>query len=125
MQKKSLKLQSCKETIGCWYVALSVLCEIAIFAHRKEMENRATTTRLTRLFNLQSGNCGIRRREKLYCFHSPNGPWSGLITTPRSNRLWKCCTSRSQNGRYVLRSEERRVGTECVSTCRSRWSPYH
>src|SRR3546814_17491080 len=25
----------------------------------------------------------------------------------------------------VLRSEERRVGKECVSTCRSGWSPYH
>src|SRR3546814_18733032 len=25
----------------------------------------------------------------------------------------------------VARSEERRVGKECVSTCRSRWSPYH
>src|SRR3546814_15790519 len=25
----------------------------------------------------------------------------------------------------VNRSEERRVGKECVSTCRSRWSPYH
>src|SRR3546814_11315640 len=25
----------------------------------------------------------------------------------------------------VERSEERRVGNECVSTCRSRWSPYH
>src|SRR3546814_14013243 len=25
----------------------------------------------------------------------------------------------------ISRSEERRVGTECVSTCRSRWSPYH
>src|SRR3546814_15906152 len=25
----------------------------------------------------------------------------------------------------VHRSEERRVGKECVSTCRSRWSPYH
>src|SRR3546814_16650624 len=24
-----------------------------------------------------------------------------------------------------LRSEERRVGQGCVSTCRSRWSPYH
>src|SRR3546814_14522466 len=24
-----------------------------------------------------------------------------------------------------LRSEERRVGQECVSTCRSRWSPYN
>src|SRR3546814_11607164 len=28
---------------------------------------------------------------------------------------------------FVLtnRSEERRVGKECVSTCRSRWTPYH
>src|SRR3546814_17893540 len=25
----------------------------------------------------------------------------------------------------VTRSEERRVGKECVSTCRSRWSPYN
>src|SRR3546814_8913196 len=25
----------------------------------------------------------------------------------------------------IERSEERRVGKECVSTCRSRWSPYH
>src|SRR3546814_11883783 len=25
----------------------------------------------------------------------------------------------------AARSEERRVGKECVSTCRSRWSPYH
>src|SRR3546814_15931501 len=24
-----------------------------------------------------------------------------------------------------IRSEERRVGKECVITCRSRWSPYH
>src|SRR3546814_8335354 len=26
---------------------------------------------------------------------------------------------------HEKRSEERRVGKECVSTCRSRWSPYH
>src|SRR3546814_1170603 len=26
---------------------------------------------------------------------------------------------------FHSRSEERRVGKECVSTCRSRWSPYH
>src|SRR3546814_10256644 len=29
-----------------------------------------------------------------------------------------------RNG-YSERSEGRRVGKECVSTCRSRWSPYH
>src|SRR3546814_18607723 len=27
--------------------------------------------------------------------------------------------------RRSVRSEERRVGQECVTTCRSRWSPYH
>src|SRR3546814_12408794 len=39
---------------------------------------------------------------------------------------------RTRRVRYALlgeglriRSEERRVGKECVSTCRSRWSPYH
>ena len=25
----------------------------------------------------------------------------------------------------IYRSEERRVGKECASMCRSRWSPYH
>src|SRR3546814_2343508 len=29
------------------------------------------------------------------------------------------------NPAILARSEERRVGKECVSTCRSRWSPYH
>src|SRR3546814_9973340 len=36
---------------------------------------------------------------------------------------------RGHNGQgsfeWAYRSEERRVGKECVSTCRSRWSPYH
>src|SRR3546814_10985008 len=32
----------------------------------------------------------------------------------------------SSAGRVIAsRSEERRVGKECVSTCSSRWSPYH
>src|SRR3546814_12653438 len=32
---------------------------------------------------------------------------------------------RADSLRGWARSEERRVGKECVSTCRSRWSPYH
>src|SRR3546814_12344476 len=38
----------------------------------------------------------------------------------------------SKDGKYIIftantpgRSEERRVGKECVRTCRSGWSPYH
>src|SRR3546814_7364770 len=37
------------------------------------------------------------------------------------------CCGRGQ-AEFIMppgRSEERRVGKECVSTCRSRWSPYH
>src|SRR3546814_10379724 len=36
-------------------------------------------------------------------------------------------TTRVRNNPYMFanRSEERSVGKECVSTCRSRWSPYH
>ena len=32
--------------------------------------------------------------------------------------------SRTAHKRYK-RSEERRVGKECIAVCRSRWSPYH
>src|SRR3546814_13410406 len=39
-------------------------------------------------------------------------------TNPRvSNSAWSLSS--------ISRSEERRVGKECVSTCRSRWSPDH
>src|SRR3546814_10551695 len=40
-----------------------------------------------------------------------------LIHSPRKRT--PPCASKER------RSEERRVGKECVSTCRSRWSPYH
>src|SRR3546814_13479645 len=42
---------------------------------------------------------------------------------PYELRLLVSCLDFARNG--ACRSEERRVGKECVSTCRSRWSPYH
>src|SRR3546814_8474615 len=39
--------------------------------------------------------------------------------------LAEALEGRSAPIKALLRSEERRVGKECVSTCRSRWSPYH
>src|SRR3546814_16425750 len=36
-----------------------------------------------------------------------------------------CASQHAPNRRSGPRSEERRGGKECVSTCRSRWSPYH
>src|SRR3546814_16292102 len=43
----------------------------------------------------------------------------GIEATMREEALTAIQTSQPS------RSEERRVGKECVSTCRSRWSPYH
>src|SRR3546814_18580108 len=65
---------------------------------------------------------GAVRRD---CCPAPRRPGSfggravaALASTPsRARRL-----AYSRRG---SRSEERRVGKECVSTCRSRWSPYH
>src|SRR3546814_8204833 len=66
---------------------------------------------------------------------------------PSIQREWEACTRMTAAPRHISelgtaafllprsisrrgrkpsrRSEERRVGKECVSTCRSRWSPYH
>src|SRR3546814_1291095 len=44
-------------------------------------------------------------------------------TTSKPAPACPACSSRICN--LHSRSEERRVGKECVSTCRSRWSPYH
>src|SRR3546814_13356562 len=41
---------------------------------------------------------------------------------PILSEVWKIAAQAREN---ALRSEERRVGHECVSTCRSRWSPSH
>src|SRR3546814_16903521 len=67
------------------------------------------------------GVIAIRRTE----FESPDtavllqlaGRLCDLDLAPRDPVSQLCSTS--------IRSDERRVGKECVSTCRSRWSPYH
>src|SRR3546814_1732856 len=44
--------------------------------------------------------------------------------SPRASMLTTSLNRSTSHG-VGSRSEERRVGKECVSTCRSRWSPYH
>src|SRR3546814_11922863 len=49
-------------------------------------------------------------------------PIGGIIANAISNPPGSPGCERG--GSCGVRSEERRVGKECVSTCRSRWSPY-
>src|SRR3546814_20220181 len=48
-------------------------------------------------------------------------PDGGAVEMPKRARLGYI----AQEAPHGTRSEERRVGKECVSTCRSRWSPDH
>src|SRR3546814_5327574 len=57
--------------------------------------------------------------------HLPHWPLPFPFRVPQASQncdrrdRYPCCRI------CCRRSEERRVGKECVSTCRSRWSPYH
>ena len=45
-------------------------------------------------------------------------------TLPGKNSIG-FASSNADSSLSIMRSEERRVGKECTSVCRSRWSPYH
>src|SRR3546814_12402187 len=49
----------------------------------------------------------------------------GRLYMTDARDLRKIRISGAGNPEDMTRSEERRVGKECVRTCRSRWSPYH
>src|SRR3546814_8329951 len=57
-----------------------------------------------------------------------SAPWQCLYLRPEPQghgALRLTLFAQAAISSSVKRSEERRVGKECVSTCRSRWSPYH
>src|SRR3546814_13765340 len=55
------------------------------------------------------------------------GLWRSDYVQNSNDSAWMTNPAQPLTGYSPLisRSEERRVGKECVSTCRSRWSPYH
>src|SRR3546814_15901605 len=50
---------------------------------------------------------------------------ASLLPGSRGARYWEQFNRVYREIAAEARSEERRVGKECVSTCRSRWSTYH
>src|SRR3546814_12784213 len=77
----------------------------------------------------------------LECGNISDAPLCSICTSAKRDRSLICVVEDSRdvmaientqqyNGLYhvlggLIRSEERRVGKECVSTCISRWSPYN
>src|SRR3546814_12893898 len=67
-------------------------------------------------------------KDLLDCAHGRLfGPGNARLPLPPMlmfDRIVHISEEGGANGKGKVRSEERRVGKECVSTCRSRWSPY-
>src|SRR3546814_16082903 len=64
---------------------------------------------------------GSMKKELAYA--NPKYDDASVITVGRRGHV--VAATYSSDDEEAHRSEERRVGKECVSTCRSRWSPYH
>src|SRR3546814_5186731 len=82
-----------------------------LFFQTKEAIRQADTLHRARLPTLARGST--------YFINTTTTYSTVLLRIPKSAVccvFWPC---------FGIRSEERRVGKECVSTCRSRWSPYH
>src|SRR3546814_2526055 len=86
----------CALVTGVQTCALPICC--CHWSAPRRPRPRCTALRVTRF------RCGRRRSAAAGPCSSAAGRRCGIVS-------W--------------RSEERRVGKECVSTCRSRWSPYH
>ena len=97
------------------FVVPSELLNLSFFAHevtyRFEIENTgdaAPDQRIDITFSEQT---------------SRSQPQTATIKLPNGRTFTAPTTVQTQNA--TPRSEERRVGKECTSWCRSRWSPYH
>src|SRR3546814_19115803 len=78
---------------------------------RRVLHTRTILTTIAILAALAAGSCK-KKKEKVYPQYPPPS-WKTEVTGQFTYTM------------TAVRSEERRVGKECVSTCRSRWSPYH
>ena len=77
--------------------------------------NKSNVKRLVPVWNLSLQNdLGEQAQPLVYngVMYVSNARWTYAIDAVTGKMIWR-------------RSEERRVGKECSSPCRSRWSPYH
>src|SRR3546814_5450573 len=113
---------------ACWYVKCSFVMFMIGFFSFFFKQNTADDMRIS---DWSSDVCSSDLGAVVADLHAPcsalesfaGGRDFELHPRHSSVSLFQPCVS--DYARFDARSEERRVGKECVSTCRSRWSPYH
>src|SRR3546814_17752873 len=109
------------------------------FSHSQVDGARKTYAVIMRYFVIAVSSCflAIVVNMDLLKYFIGSEYWEGLNVVPvlllgyvclgiyMNLSIWYKLSDQTRFGFYISRSEERRVGKECVSTCRSRGSPYH
>src|SRR3546814_10758829 len=102
------------------YMYHSVSCYFVVFF----FSSRRRHTRCALVTGVQTCALPIWALTVMASFSS----WNGVKHHGNKRLLTDALKGKMGFAGFVVgdwRSEERRVGKECVSTCRSRWSPYH
>src|SRR3546814_1306472 len=101
-----------------WILIVTLLCDFFFFKQKTAYEMRISDWSSDVCSSDLAGR-GLARRRLSAGRGRGGGSDAGMADGAISLRPL------SQGRKWIGRSEERRVGEECVSTCRSRWSPYH
>src|SRR3546814_10912462 len=104
---KVLLIQFISNLCCCFFIIF-----VYFFFSSKRRHTRCALVTGVQTCALPISSCGWQGMERQVA------AWRSEHSSPARSRC------RSRQG-CCKRSEERRVGKECVSTCRSRWSPYH
>src|SRR3546814_17210769 len=114
---------------GSAYVDTTEICSLRYNCRSGPGAIRALRPKRAHLFRNQRSSPGARAipigRASLMAFGTilrSNCSNVAMVAGPAHAALEK---SVGTGGKLHPKSEERRVGKECVSTCSSRWAPYH
>src|SRR3546814_2472045 len=100
--------------MSCVSVVDDMFCSLFVFFFKQK------TAYELRISDWSSDVCSSDLRQDADRLHRQSQQPDRHLRPARRDR-----TAPRWAARPCPRSEERRVGKECVSTCRSRWSPYH
>src|SRR3546814_16399414 len=120
-------MSTCNTSVVCTFLIFIFLIIVFFFSSRRRHTSCALVTGVQ---TCALPICIARRSHRMAASAAPHGrhPDPCCRNNPRRCRCFRRSRP-SASGNTPLppptRSEERRVGKECVSTCRSRWSPYH
>src|SRR3546814_10993600 len=112
---------------GCPFVSVDSAVELPVDTRPKHLYRNVPAIRRNRMMNLRNGGSAdgsFVKRGKQDFERLAKALFDLKPDTGEGNRRQRVLQGKEISGSLLARSDERRVGKECVGQCRSRWSTY-